>query len=97
MKDITYGVREFQAHVSEAIRAVQQGKRVIVYSRNEPVAEFVKPRKAGPNRTMSALDRKLERLFDSGVLSRPKKTGRIPPIKGVPMPGVVAQFLAERR
>lgn len=95
MKEITYGVREFQAHVSEAIRAVHEGKRVVVVSRNRPVAEMVLPRK--PARKMTSLDRKLERLYASGRLSRPLKSGPIPPIKGAPMPGIVEEFLANRR
>ena len=95
MKDITYGVKEFQAHVSEALRAVQSGRRVIVVSRNRPVAEMVLPRK--PVRKMSALDRKLERLYESGKLSRPLKSGPIPYFKGAPMPGILEEFLANRR
>ncbi len=95
MKEVTYGVRDFQAHVSEAIRAVHEGKRVVVVSRNRPVAEMVLPRK--PARKMTSLERKLERLYESGKLSRPLKTGPIPRFKGVPMPGVVEEFLANRR
>lgn len=95
MKEVTYGVREFQARVSEAIRAVHEGKRVVVVSRNRPVAEMVLPRK--PARRMSSLERKLERLYESGKLSRPLKTGPMPPIHPVPMPGILEEFLANRR
>lgn len=97
MKDLVYGVKEFQAHVSAALRAVQEGRRVLVLSHDRLIAEVIKPRKQARKRKMSALDRKLERLYESGRLLRPTKSGPIPPFKGVPMPGILEEFLANRR
>jgi len=95
MKELTFGVKELQAHLGTALRAVREGKRVVICSRNEPVAEIVTVRK--PVKKMSALDRRLERLVQQGKLNPPRKPGPIPPFKGIPMPGLLKQFLADRR
>ena len=95
MKEISYGVRELQAHISEALRAVHAGTRVVIVSRNRPVAELVTIRK--PSKKLSAQARKLERLCREGRLIPPSKTGLLPPFKGVPMPGLLEEFLANRR
>lgn len=68
MKDLYFGVREFQAHIGRALRAVREGHRVVITSRNREVAAVVKPERSQPART--ALDRKLDRLAAEGYLRR---------------------------
>lgn len=94
MKDIQLGVREFQAHLGRALRAVRSGGRVVITSREKPVAVLVRPEPAVSERT--PLERKLERLVASGFMHR--GSGTIPKkIHSVHLKGVVAQLLADRR
>ncbi|MBI2922431.1 MAG: type II toxin-antitoxin system prevent-host-death family antitoxin [Planctomycetes bacterium] len=94
MKDIELGVREFQAHLGNALRAVRAGRRVVITSRARPVAILVRPEAPSPKRT--SLERKLERMVASGFMHR--GTGSIPKkIHAIQLKGVVAQLLADRR
>ena len=68
MKELYFGVREFQAHIGRALRAVRDGKRVVITSRDKEVAVLVKPDRVKPKK--SALDRKLDQLAAEGYLRR---------------------------
>ena len=94
MKQITYGVRELQAHIGDALRAVERGERVLITSRHRVVAVLSKGNgKIGKETTV---ERKLRRLASEGKV-RLGKPGRIKPFKGFPIHGVTDLFLAERR
>jgi prevent-host-death family protein len=94
MKDVSYGVRELQAHLGQALRAVQRGDRVIITSHGRPVAVMGKaePRLKGK----SPVERKLLRMAAEGRIilggGRPIK-----PFKAPNLPGLVRDFLADRR
>ena len=94
MKEISYGVREFQARIGQALRAVERGERVLITSRGRPIATLSKP-----DRSVKALppfERKLRRLAAEGKLV----LGRRAPIADYTPPrvkGVAAQILADRR
>ncbi|MBI2920142.1 MAG: type II toxin-antitoxin system prevent-host-death family antitoxin [Planctomycetes bacterium] len=94
MKDLTLGVREFQAHIGRALRAVTAGQRVVITSHDRPVAVVIRPDRAkGP---ASALDRKLDRLASEGFLRR--SNGK--PIREIPvyrLTGVLDQLKRDRR
>ncbi|MCE9581018.1 MAG: type II toxin-antitoxin system prevent-host-death family antitoxin [Planctomycetes bacterium] len=68
MKDIYFGVREFQAQIGRALRAVRDGKRVIITSRDREVAVVTRATAKTPKK--SALDRKLDKLAAEGFLHR---------------------------
>ena len=94
MKEIYFGVREFQAQIGRALRAVREGRRVVITSRDREVAVLTKPDRDRPE--MNALDRKLDRLEAEGWLHR--GNGRpIGKVRTFPFKGVVAQLLADRR
>lgn len=87
---ITYTTYEAKAKFSELMRQVREGKTVTVSYRGEPVAEIrpLEKRKL----TQEEWDKEMERR---GVLVRAK--GPRKPFKvGKPVPGALAQFLAER-
>ncbi|KAF0246307.1 MAG: hypothetical protein FD180_795 [Planctomycetota bacterium] len=94
MKELFLGVRELQAHIGQALKAVREGRRVVVTSRSEPVAEIVKPRK--PARNPDPVERKLDRLAAEGWLHRGngKPIGKV---RTFPLKGVVARLMADRR
>src|SRR6185295_18321728 len=60
MKEISFGVRELQAHLGQALRAVQRGDRVVITSHGRPVAVMGKaePRLKGK----TPVERKLLRM-----------------------------------
>jgi len=94
MKEISYGVRELQAHLGEALRAAQRGDRVVITSHGRPIAVLGK---AEPSRkAVSSTERKLLRMAAEGkiILGR---GGRIKPFKAPKLPGLVRDFLADRR
>lgn len=95
MKQVSYGVRELQAHIGDALRAVQRGDRVLITSRRKVVAILSKSDEKLPGE--SAVQRKLRRLAAEGKI-RLGKPGPIPPYtlpKGVR--GLTDQVLADRR
>ena len=94
MKDVTYGVREFQANLGEALRAVQRGDRVLITSRGRAVAILAHTDATLPGE--SALDRKVRRLAAEGKLVR-GKPGSVPPFKAPRISGLTRQVLSDRR
>ncbi|MBI3858188.1 MAG: type II toxin-antitoxin system prevent-host-death family antitoxin [Planctomycetes bacterium] len=94
MKDISYGVRELQAHLGRALRAVEKGDRVIVTSRGRPIATI-----SGADRSvgnLSPIERKVRRLASEGKLV----LGKEDPIPDFPAPrlsGLSRQVLSDRR
>jgi antitoxin (DNA-binding transcriptional repressor) of toxin-antitoxin stability system len=96
MKDISYGVREFQAHLGQALRAVQRGDRVVITSHGRPIAVMGKVEPGRKN--VSTVERKLQKLAAEGKLILGKRRGqRIAPFKVPNLPGLVRDFLADRR
>ena len=94
MKTIIYGVREFQAHLGDALRFVNSGARVVVTSRGTPVALVSKPDVRLPR--TSALQRKLQRMAAEGRLI-PGGGGRIRPFKAPAAGGLGEQLIKDRR
>jgi antitoxin (DNA-binding transcriptional repressor) of toxin-antitoxin stability system len=95
MKDVYFGVREFQAQIGRALRAVRDGKRVIITSHDREVAVVTRPPRTKPKK--SALDRKLDQLAAEGYLRR----GNGKPIKESDLPtyhltGVIEQLRRDR-
>ena len=95
MKEVYFGVREFQAHIGRALRAVREGQRVIITSRDQEVAVVTRPSRTKPMK--SALDRKLDRLAAEGYLHR----GNGKPIRDCDIPtfqleGVIEELRRQR-
>lgn len=95
MKELHYGVKDLQAHLSQALRAAEAGNRVVVTRNNREILEISIPRRTA--RKVSAADRALERLIQRGVLSPARKTGPIPAFKPLRIGGLLEQLLADRR
>lgn len=95
MKTITFGVREFQSHLGEALRTVREGGEVIVTSRGKTVAVLTQAgrRRAGGSRE----ERALARLADQGRLIPAKRCGPIGHYSLPPLSGATEQLLADRR
>jgi prevent-host-death family protein len=94
MKTLILGVRELQARLGEALRAVQAGARVIVTSRGRQVAVLTGASGKAPGE--SAIDRRLRRLAAEGRI-RLGRGGPIRPFKPLPYGGLVARLLADRQ
>jgi antitoxin (DNA-binding transcriptional repressor) of toxin-antitoxin stability system len=94
MKTITYGVREFQAHLGDALRFVSSGARVVVTSHGTPVAFVSKPDAGLPK--SSALEQKLERMAAAGHLVQ-RGGERIRPFKAPAVGGLSEQLMKDRR
>jgi prevent-host-death family protein len=94
MKQVTYGVREFQAKLGEALRAAQRGEQVLITSRGRAVA--VLGRADADNPAESDVDRKLRRLAAQGKI-RLGRRGRIPPFAVPRTRGLSNQLRADRR
>ncbi len=95
MKDIYFGVREFQAQIGRALRAVRDGKRVIITSHDREVAVVTRPSRTNPKK--SALDRKLDQLAAEGYLRRgngkPIRESDIPTFR---LDGVIEELRRQR-
>ena len=95
MKQVTYGIRELQANLGDAIRAAQRGDQVLVTSRGKIVATLHGAHGKLPRE--SAVRRKLRRLAAEGKV-RLGKPGPIPPYTLPPgITGLTEQLLADRR
>jgi len=94
MKEVSYGVREFQAHLGEALRAAQRGDRVIITSHGRPIAVLGKP--AVSRKKTSATERKLLRLAAEGKIALGNGR-RIAAFKAPRLSGLTRQLLADRR
>jgi prevent-host-death family protein len=94
MKDISYGVRELQARIGEALRAAERGDRVIITSRGRPVAILASAdtRLKGE----SAAERKLRRMASLGLI-RPGTRGAIPAFRAPGLGRRLAAGLQEDR
>jgi len=94
MKEISFGVRELQAHLGQALRAVQRGDRVVITSHGRPVAVMGKaePRLQGK----TPVERKLLRMAAEGRIIL-GGGGRIKRFKAPRLSGLAAQVLADRR
>jgi prevent-host-death family protein len=94
MKEVSYGVRELQAHLGEALRSVQRGDRVIITSHGRPIATIAKVKSS--TRSLPPLERKLLRLAAEGKLKLGKR-GPIPDYVAPRISGLAKQILADRR
>lgn len=94
MKHLSYGVREFQAHIGEAIRAAQRGDEVLITSRGRAVAVLAKADSDLPGDSLE--DRKLRRMAAEGKI-RLGKRGKIPPYKLPKVAGLAKQLEKDRR
>ena len=94
MNCLTYGVRELQANLGKALRAVQRGDRVIITSRRRAVAILAKTDIELPGE--SAADRKLRRLAAEGRIHL-GKAGPIAPYHAPRIDGLTEQVQADRR
>jgi antitoxin (DNA-binding transcriptional repressor) of toxin-antitoxin stability system len=95
MKELVYGVKELQAHLSSALRAAQAGTRVVVTSHHRPILEIVIPRK--PTTKLSAAERWRERMIKSGRLLPALSKGPIPDFKPLRIGGLLEQLQQDRR
>lgn len=68
----TVGVAELRQNLTQYLRRVQHGERLVVTDRNRPVAELGPPPVAGSS---------LDRLIAEGRVSRPTRRGTPKPLK----------------
>lgn len=94
MDHVTYGVRDLQAHLGDALRAARRGKQVIITSHGRPVAVLTRLDAELPGE--SAVDRKLRRLASEGRI-RLGEAGSISPYEAPAIGGLSHQLLADRR
>lgn len=94
MKEISYGVRELQARLGDALRAVRRGDRVVITSHGKPVARIEAADLDEPE--TSPIRRKLARLAAEGRV-RLGRPGLIPPFTPLPLDGLADQVLRDRR
>ncbi|HLY73114.1 MAG TPA: type II toxin-antitoxin system prevent-host-death family antitoxin [Planctomycetota bacterium] len=94
MRDVSYGVRELQARLGQALRAVQRGDRVIITSHGRPVAKI--DRVTAETKALPAVERKLLRLAAEGRLVLGKR-GPIPDYVAPRVGGLAEQVLSDRR
>jgi prevent-host-death family protein len=86
----TYSLYEAKARFSEVIRLVRRGRTITVTYRGKPVARIQPIREES-----SALEDRVRRLEDAGVLAAPsdRSVGLEPVAR---RPGALGRFLAER-
>jgi prevent-host-death family protein len=94
MKQLSYGVREFQANLGEALRAAQRGDQVLITSRGRAVAVLARADSDLPGE--SSEDRKLRRLAAEGKI-RLGRRGLIPPRRLPRIGGLSQQLESDRR
>ena len=94
MKQLTYGVREFQAKLGEALRATERGDQVLITSRGRVVAVLARADADLPEE--SPEERKLRRLAAEGKV-RLGRRGRIPPYRVPRIKGLSEQLRRDRR
>ncbi|KAF0242881.1 MAG: hypothetical protein FD180_3683 [Planctomycetota bacterium] len=94
MKDLILGVREFQAQLGLALRTAREGGRVVITSRNRPVANLVPP--AEERKPAGGLEAKLRRLANQGRV-RLGYIGPMPKFKPLKFANLGAQIEADRR
>lgn len=87
---ITAGIREVKNHLSEYIRKVKAGERVVVTDNGKPVAVITRPR--GPlDERVEGMIREREAQWGGG---KPRGSKRPPKIKG---PSVADAVIEDRR
>jgi prevent-host-death family protein len=94
MKLLSFGVREFQAKIGEALRAAQRGDHVLITSRGRAIAMLVKADADKPGESIE--DRKLRRLEAQGKV-RLGRQGQIPPYRVPKISGLSGQLQSDRR
>jgi prevent-host-death family protein len=94
MKQLSYGVRELQAHLGEALRAVDRGDRIVITSRGRAVAVLAKA--DAESSEDSAQERRLKRLAAEGKI-RMGKRGAIPAYQVPRVAGLAKQLDTDRR
>jgi len=94
MKQLSYGVRELQAHLGEALRAAQRGDRIIITSHGRAVAVLAKADAESSEDTLEK--RRLKRLAALGKL-RLGKPGVIPAYPLPRVAGLARQLDRDRR
>ena len=87
---ITVGIRQAKNRLSEYLRKVRAGERVVITERGKPIAEITKPR--------SAADERLEGMIREGLATwgggKPRGSKKRVKIKGRPISETVIE---ERR
>ena len=87
---ITVGIREAKNRLSEYLRKVKAGERVVITERGKPIAVITKPR--------GAVDERLEAMIRDGEVSwgggKPKGSKKPAKIKGA---SVSAAVIEDRR
>ena len=68
----TVGIAELRQNLSEYLRRVERGERLVVTDRNRPVAELGPPPASGD---------RLDRLIAEGKVSRPLRRGLPEPLE----------------
>lgn len=94
MKEICYGVRDLQAHLGQALRAVERGDRVVVTSHGRPIATIAKATE--PTKDLTPLERKLRRMAAEGKILLGNHAS-IPDYTVPRISGLSKQILADRR
>jgi prevent-host-death family protein len=94
MKHLSFGVREFQAHLGEALRAAQRGDQVLITSRGRAVAVLARADTDKPGESIE--DHQLRRLEAQGKL-RLGRRGKIPPYRVPKISGLSDQLQSDRR
>jgi len=84
----TVGVAELRQNLSQYLRRVEEGERLLVTDRNRPVAELGPPPSTG-----EALDR----LIAEGRVARPTRRGLPPPLRMEGDPRALSRALDEIR
>jgi prevent-host-death family protein len=84
----TVGVAELRQNLSQYLRRVEEGERLLVTDRNRPVAELGPPPSTG-----EALDR----LIAEGRITRPTRRGLPPPLRMEGDPRALSRALDEIR
>lgn len=85
------GARELRQNLSAVLKRVERGERLIITSRNRPVAE-IGPLHNRPRRTLAA-------LIDAGLATPPRQRGPLPrPLKlDLGDPNALSKALEELR
>jgi len=84
---ITIGIKQAKIHLSEYLRKVRAGERVVITERGKPIAEITKPRGAG-NERLEAMVRDGEAIWSGG---KPRGSRKRVKIKGRPISETVIE------
>ncbi len=70
------GVRELKTHLSEYLRGVKKGERIIVTDRNEKVAQIIPIRTYKGNKKREKIYDLLSKLAKRGLILPPQRWGK---------------------